>query len=254
MAKMGVLIDMSKCIGCRACQIACKEWNGLPPEKTENRGTYQNPPRLSPVTWTLIEFREEKQDGKILWHFRRVGCHHCTYANCMEACPVGAIKRSPSGMIYVDHSRCMGCKNCVMACPFGIPQMDPETGMMYKCTGCYDRIENGLPPACAKACPTGALTFGPVSQLKAIAQERLKYLWSIGYKKACLYGDKELGGLGFFYILLREPGFYGLPEEPKSVSRDFFNVLTNSFMSLIAMGIVALGSLLALRERTKKED
>ncbi len=251
--RKGVLIDITKCIGCRACQVACKEWNDLPAEHTVNRGSYQNPPYLSAKTWTLIEFYEEwdRSNNKVIWHFRRSGCHHCTDANCLESCPTGAIKRSPSGMVYVDEKICIGCKNCIQVCPFGIPHLNENTGTIVKCTGCYDRVENGLAPACAKACPTGALTFGNLSELKALANKRLVELRAQGNERACIYGDTQLGGLGFFYILQNDPEFYGLPKNPKLVSKYFWNILSNSFISLIAAAVISLGAIFTFRDRTK---
>ncbi len=254
--RKGVLIDTTKCIGCRACQVACKEWNDLPAEKTVNRGSYENPPSLSAHTWTKINFYEEwdKEKNKFIWHFKRSGCHHCTDSNCLEGCPTGAIKRSPSGMVHIDQNICIGCKNCIQLCPFGIPHLNEETGTSVKCTGCYDRVENGLPPACAKACPTGALTFGNLSELRALANDRLVELRKQGNYRACIYGDTQLGGLGFFYILQNDPEFYGLPKNPKVVSKYFWNILSNSFIATIAAAVIGLGAIFTFRDRTKNNN
>ena len=249
--RKGVLIDISKCIGCRACQVACKEWNDLPAEHTINRGTYENPPHLSGTTWNIIKFYELEEDNKVMWHFKRHGCHHCTDSNCLEGCPTGAIKRSPSGMVYIDQKICIGCKNCIQLCPFGIPHLNAKTGTSMKCTGCFDRVERGDEPACAKACPTGALTFGNRSQLLAMAYDRLNVLRKQGNTRASIYGEKELGGLGFFYILLNDPEFYGLPKNPKVVSKYFYNILSNSFIGLISAAVISLGAIFTFRDRRK---
>ncbi len=252
--KKGVLIDISKCIGCRACQVACKEWNSLPAVKTRNWGSYQNPASLNADTWSIIEYFETEENNKVAWHFKRHGCHHCTDANCLEGCPTGAIKRSPSGMVYIDQKICIGCKNCIQLCPFGIPHLNETTGTSMKCTGCFDRVENGDAPACAKACPTGALTFGNRSQLLAMAYDRLNFLRKQGNYRASIYGEKELGGLGFFYILLENPEFYGLPKDPKIVSKYFYNILSNSFISLISAAVITLGAIFTFRDRGKKKQ
>ena len=214
-AKKAMLIDVSKCIGCRACQVACKQWNQLPAEKTRFTGSYQNPPRLSAKTWTLINFIEP-EEGETRWLFRKQQCLHCTDASCVLVCPTGATKRREDGIIVIDQTACTGCKACVESCPFETRQYDPETGTVRKCNFCMDRVENGLEPACVKVCPTGAIIFGEREEMLQLARKRQSVL--AGGNRADsegLYREKELGGLGVMYLLPERASVYGLPENPR---------------------------------------
>ncbi len=205
MAEKALLIDVRKCMACRGCQVACKQWNQLPAEKTTFTGTYQNPPDLSPTTWTLIRFKEVSEGGKVKWLFWKTQCLHCTDATCLKVCPVpGAITRMDDGTIYLDSKKCTGCKYCVMNCPFEVPKYDRVKNKASKCNLCYDRTSNGLPPACAKTCPTGAIRYGDRDELLAYARG-----------KSIVYGEKELKGLHVMYLLPEEPTVYDLPKEPK---------------------------------------
>ncbi|MFH1730581.1 MAG: 4Fe-4S dicluster domain-containing protein [Planctomycetota bacterium] len=215
--RMAMLIDVSKCMGCRGCQVACKQWNQRPAEKTKFTGTYQNPPRLSGQTWTLVSFTElagktEKDPPR--WLFRKQQCLHCGEATCLQVCPTGAIRRTDEGIVYINQDICAGCKYCVETCPFGTPHPDPDTGTARKCWMCKDRVENGLKPACVTACPTGALEFGPRDAMVKLAKARIKVLEGQGYTPR-LYGETELGGLGAMYVLPEKASVYGLPEDPK---------------------------------------
>jgi formate dehydrogenase beta subunit len=209
-----MLVDVSKCTACRSCQVACKNWNELPADQTENQGSFQNPPNLNPHTYTLIRFQEvEEGSSGIKWHFRNDKCYHCTEPGCMKVCPVpGCIFKTPEGAVVLDSAKCIGCKYCYHACPFAIPQFDDATEKMYKCTFCYDRQAEGLIPACAKACPTGAITFGDKDDMMTAAYARAKKLGG----GATVYGDRVLGGTHVMYVLTEQSSVYEkLPVDPK---------------------------------------
>ncbi len=214
MIEKAMLVDLSKCTACKACQVACKNWNGLPAETTSNFGSMQNPKDLSPFTFTLIRFQEtENSDGSVKWVFRNDKCYHCTDAGCMKACPVpGCITRTPQGAVVLDSSKCIGCKYCYHACPFHIPRFDEKTEKMYKCHFCHDRLEVGLSPACAKACPTGAITFGDKPAMVKKAHARASEIGG----SASVYGDRFLGSTHVMYVLKEPLKMYAeLPEKPK---------------------------------------
>jgi formate dehydrogenase iron-sulfur subunit len=226
------LIDTSKCMGCRACQVACKQWNELPAVETEQRGTYENPPELSGNTWIKVEFIERPGE----WLFRAHTCMHCTDASCEQVCPTGAISHQGE-IVIIDQEWCIGCGYCVQACPFHIPGRDEEGGTARKCWFCMDRITNGLEPACAKTCPPGAIQFGERSTLITAGKQRVQTLKSnYGYTNANLYGENELGGLHTLYVLTDKPSVYNLPEEPQlAVSRNVAQWLSG----IITAGVVA---------------
>jgi len=219
--RMAMLIDVSKCMGCRGCQVACKQWNQLPAEKTKFTGSYQNPPVLSAKTWTLVTFNEP-EDGAVRWLFRKRQCLHCGEAACQQVCPTGAIKRSDKGIVYIDQGICAGCKYCVEICPFKTPHPSHETGTARKCWMCMDRVTNGLDPACVTACPTGALAFGPRDDMVSLARERQQALAGQGSPDARIYGETELGGLGAMYVLPEKASAYGLPEAPTLPTKGIF--------------------------------
>lgn len=210
-----MLIDTSKCIGCRACQAVCKQWNQLPAEKTEFSGNFENPPRFSPITWTKIVFREYAENGKVRWLFSKQGCMHCTEAACIKVCPAGAIYRTEFGTVRIDPQRCIGCNYCAANCTYQVIGFDQATNVARKCTFCYDRIANGKEPACAKTCPTGAITYGERAELIALAQKRAAELQKAGRINANVYGIEELNGLGMMYVLEEKPSAYGLIENPR---------------------------------------
>ena len=213
MAK-AILYDARKCTACRACQVACKQWNELPAEATTNRGTYENPPALSPDTWVKIKFKEvsENGNGAIDWLFIRQACMHCTEATCIELCPSNAVYRSEFGFVEIDPTRCIGCGVCEKFCPFEVPSMDYEIQKARKCWLCLNRVANDLEPACVKACPTGALKFGDRRELLDYAHQVMA-LSKNG--EVYLYGERELGGLHVIYLLPEEPAVYGLPKHPE---------------------------------------
>ena len=214
------LYDANKCIGCRGCQVACKAWHDLPAEATTNRGTYENPPQLSARTWTKIRFTEVEDDGEFRWVFTKVQCMHCEYPACAEACLVGALQKTADGPVIYDDTKCIGCRYCMIACPFGVPtfEWDKPLPWIRKCTSCVDRQSGGLEPACVKTCPTGALKFGERQELITEARERIaaapdKYVDHI-------YGEKEVGGTCRLYLSpvpFEKLGFPTLGSEPVTV-------------------------------------
>jgi len=209
-----ILFDASHCTGCRACQVACKQWNDLPGEETFNTGSYENPPSLSSVTWLRMKYTEGVDGGEVFWDFTRDACMHCSSAACVESCPTGAVNYREGGVVTVDQEWCIGCRNCVQACPYDAIHYDEKRGVVEKCTLCYDRVSNTLEPACVKACPTGALHSGSYVDMKKIAEQRLAQLKAAGYQHANIYGLAEMGGTRVLYVLLKHPSAYGLPVGP----------------------------------------
>jgi formate dehydrogenase beta subunit len=241
MAEKVKLIDVSKCTGCRSCQLACKQWNQQPAKQTKNYGTYQNPPDLQSNTWTLIRFQEIADKDSVKWLFRKDGCMHCTDAACVKACPSGALYHSDMGTVGINHERCIGCKECVTACPFDIPRYDRATDKVYKCDLCLTRIQAALEPGCVKACPTGALRFGDKADMLKLAYKRAKEMGG----DANVYGDKFVDGTHVLYVLPEKPAVYEkLPLKPSVplsiiVWKDLLKPL-----SLLAAGGVIAGSFL----------
>lgn len=221
-----MLTDTSKCIGCRACQVACKQWNQLPAEKTEFLGTIENPPQFSSHTWTRIIFREYTENDRIRWLFSKQGCMHCKDAACIKVCPAGAISYTEFGAVQIDPQKCIGCNYCIANCTFKIIGFDRENNVARKCTFCYDRLLAGMKPACVATCPTGALKYGSRLDMIALANERLSYLREHGTPNAVIYGLEELDGLGMLYVLEDQPQKYGLLENPRvSVAANIWNFI-----------------------------
>lgn len=213
--RVAMWLDLSLCIGCRACQVACKEWNELPHEVTVQTGSYQNPKRLSGDTWKQVKFIEKPTaGGEPVWLFYSDSCKHCAHAPCLEACPTGAIFRTREGIVQIDGEVCNGNQHCVMACPFDVIHINTETQFAAKCTFCQDRLEIGMEPSCAKVCPTDCIQFGERQELLAAAHARQARLRQRG-QETRIYGEHELGGLGVFYLLCDAPETYGLPAFPK---------------------------------------
>jgi formate dehydrogenase iron-sulfur subunit len=197
------LIDTTKCIGCKACQVACMEWNDLRDEIGTNIGQYQNPHDLSANTWTLMRFAEvENPKGDLEWLIRKDGCMHCEDPGCLKACPApGAIVQYANGIVDFHEEHCIGCGYCIAGCPFDIPRISKKDHKVYKCTLCSDRVAVGLEPACIKACPTGALVFGTKDDMKQHAAERIEDLKSRGFEQAGLYDPSGVGGTHVMYVL-----------------------------------------------------
>ncbi|MEN1940736.1 formate dehydrogenase subunit beta [Luteimonas sp. MJ174] len=214
------LIDASKCIGCKACQVACMEWNDLRDEVGDNVGVYDNPADLTPHSWTVMRFAEhENEDGGLEWLIRKDGCMHCEDPGCLKACPSpGAIVQYTNGIVDFHEENCIGCGYCVTGCPFDVPRISKKDNKAYKCTLCSDRVAVGQAPACAKVCPTGAIEFGTKERMIEHAALRITDLKSRGFENAGLYDPAGVGGTHVMYVLHHadRPGLYsGLPEDPK---------------------------------------
>ncbi|HUD41716.1 MAG TPA: formate dehydrogenase subunit beta [Dokdonella sp.] len=214
------LIDVSKCIGCKACQVACMEWNDLRDEVGSCTGQYDNPADLSDQSWTLMRFTEhETAGGDLEWLIRKDGCMHCADPGCLKACPSpGAIVQYANGIVDFHQEHCIGCGYCVTGCPFDVPRISQKDKKAYKCTLCSDRVAVGLEPACVKTCPTGAIEFGTKDDMRQHAAERVEDLKSRGYEQAGLYDPEGVGGTHVMYVLHHadQPQLYaGLPEQPR---------------------------------------
>jgi len=214
------LIDVSRCIGCKACQSACMEWNDLRQEVGHFEGSYQNPNDLSPDVWTLMKFAEyENEQGNLEWLIRKDGCMHCEDPGCLKACPApGAIVQYANGIVDFISDKCIGCGYCVKGCPFDVPRISKKDHKSYKCTLCSDRVSVGLEPACVKACPTGAIMFGTKADMTQWAGERIVDLKSRGFENAGLYDPQAVGGTHVMYVLHHadKPSLYsGLPDHPR---------------------------------------
>ncbi len=251
---LAMYTDTSVCIGCRACQVACKQWNELEAETPQDTGTYQDQEHFTDKTWRLVRFIEKTDaKGEPKWLLMSDVCKHCAQAGCLEACPTGAIYRTPFGTVDIDQDVCNGCRYCVAACPFGVVSFNHGTGRVNKCTFCVDRTSSenpaALQTACAKTCPTQSIQFGYRDELVARAKKRLAELHAQGVKEASLYGADEkgpLGGLNAFFLLLDKPSVYGLPEEPRLPHR---KVLPDSVWSIASAAVVGVGAIVAFRER-----
>ena len=246
-----ILVDTTKCTACRACLVACKAWNENPGEKTENMGSYENPPSLSSYTWMRILFNEYYKNDKMTWLFTKHQCMHCDEAACVEVCPPNATThreyKCPDGAVLktvaTDPNKCIGCNYCRVACPFDVPGYNQKEKGIFRCTMCFDRVTNGVAkydiPACVKACAPGTLSFGNRDVLIAKAKLRVAGLKKAGYAKASLYGETELEGLNYLYILTDEPSAYGLPNNPSvPASVQVWKALTKPYGLVAAAGLV----------------
>jgi formate dehydrogenase beta subunit len=211
-------IDTSTCIGCKACEVACQEWNDLPVLDTHRFGSYQTLPSLHADYWNLIKFAEvEVQPTGLAWLMRKDQCMHCDEPGCLEACPApGAIVQYENGIVDVNPDACIGCGYCKTGCPFDVPRFSEKTGKMSKCTLCVDRVTVGLEPACIKACPTGCLQFGTKEDMVALGERRVERLRENGFADAALYDPSGVGGTSVVTVLAHgsRPDWYGLPREP----------------------------------------
>jgi formate dehydrogenase iron-sulfur subunit len=222
----GFFTDSTLCIGCKACEVACKEWNGVAADGFDWKGfSYDNTGALGHSTWRHVKFVENtptpgvggNASAQITWEFSSDVCKHCEVAGCLEACPTGSLIRTEFGGVYLQPDICNGCSYCVVSCPFGVVQKNEQDGRAFKCTFCYDRQKVGLSPACAKACPTESIMFGPLEQLRARAQERIQQLHGNGMTDANLYDptDTSVQGLHAFFLVRGDPRAYNLPPKPE---------------------------------------
>ncbi|HEX8744570.1 MAG TPA: 4Fe-4S dicluster domain-containing protein [Thermoleophilaceae bacterium] len=234
MSRVGFFTDTSVCIGCKACEVACKEWNGVPDDGLDWTGdSYDNSVDLGANRWRHVSFVEQLIDPKagapaaaqpeFRWLMSSDVCKHCTHAACLDVCPTGALFRTEFGTVVVQPDVCNGCGYCVPACPFGVIDRREDDGRAWKCTLCYDRLKGDLEPACAKACPTDSIQFGELEVLRVRARERVEELHERGVGEARLYGDDPndgVGGAGAFFLLLDDPEVYGLPPDPVAGTRE----------------------------------
>jgi formate dehydrogenase iron-sulfur subunit len=265
MAK-GMFVDTSICTGCKACQVACKEWNELDPEPAHFKSdpatklladhftgdSYDNTGKMSATDWRHVRFIEQFNRNRIgsRWLFSSDSCKHCTDAACLNVCPYSAIIRTEMGNVVVLQDKCQGARDCTHACPYGVVRYSDKSGTSQKCTLCNDRIHNGLGTACAKACPTGSIRFGEVAELRTRADSRLARLKASGEARANIYGYKEAKGLNVFYLLMDKPSVYGLPENPVVQQRPKSLPPLPANLGILVIGVTAL---VKFRERGAKE-
>ncbi|HEX3223412.1 MAG TPA: 4Fe-4S dicluster domain-containing protein [Nocardioides sp.] len=269
--RMGFFTDTSVCIGCKACEVACKTWNAVPDDGYLLTGmSYDNTQELGASTWRHVAFVEKPgevstgstdaavdlgmpgvgpadEDAGVRWLMSSDVCKHCTHAACLDVCPTGALFRTEFGTVVVQPDVCNGCGYCVPACPYGVIDIRPEDGRAFKCTLCYDRLKEGQTPACAQACPTESIQFGELDELRERADRRLAELQDKGMDAARLYGrDPEdgVGGDGAFFLLLDEPEVYGLPPDPVVTTRDLGSIWKHvgaAAAALVGVGVAAFG-------------
>ena len=225
MTTTGFFTDSTLCIGCKACEVACKEWNDVPHDGFRWSGnSYDNTLALGHSTWRHVKFVERTPEvgrggnapERMAWEFSSDVCKHCENAGCLEACPTGSIIRTEFGGVYVQPDICNGCGYCVVSCPFGVIDRRQDDGRAFKCTFCYDRQKAGLEPACAKACPTGSILFGDLDALERVADRRIAQLHAMGMNDATIYNPKDssVGGTHAFFLLRGDARAYNLPQNP----------------------------------------
>jgi formate dehydrogenase iron-sulfur subunit len=277
--RVGFFTDTSVCIGCKACEVACKEWNKVPADNQGFLGSsYDNSGELGSERWRHVAFIEQKlpvgvegaapdslvqeaarqnlveqgleadtdEDG-FRWLMSSDVCKHCTEAGCLDACPTGSIFRTEFGTVVVQEDICNGCGYCVVSCPFGVLDQREEDGRVWKCTLCYDRLQGDMEPACAQACPTDSIQFGELDELRERAQKRVEMLHGKGRSEARLYGEDPedgVGGFGAFFLLLDEPETYRLPPNPVVPTRNAGSVWASAAAAAATMAVgIAAGFL-----------
>ena len=289
--RMGFFTDTSVCIGCKACEVACKEWNAIPEDGLDLTGmSYDNTAGLGASTWRHVAFIEQRrplarQDpgvshgdvdvlelaaqgtgtppdqagmtpvepgrpDELRWLMSSDVCKHCTHAACLDVCPTGSLFRTEFGTVVVQEDICNGCGYCIPACPYGVIDRREDDGRAWKCTMCYDRIGDGLEPACAQACPTDSIQYGPLDELRERAADRVRTLQEAGVDDARLYGADPadgVGGAGAFFLLLDEPEVYGLPPDPVVTTRDLPAMWRG--VAVAAAGLVGAAALACLPGR-----
>src|SRR5229473_4584661 len=253
MSVTAFLTDSTLCIGCKACEVACKEWNGVGEDGLDWSGySYDNTGSVGASTWRHVKFVEQTPEPGFggnapemnSWEFSSDVCKHCENAGCLEACPTGAIVRTEFGGVYVQPDICNGCGYCVVSCPFGVVERRPDDGRAFKCTFCYDRQKAGEIPACAKACPTQSILFGDLDEMQRVADARIAKLHGDGMHDAAIYNpaDTSVGGIHAFFLVRGDARAYNLPPKPEVPT----TLLEAGWSAAaLAAGAIALGSLLA---------
>lgn len=263
--RVGFFTDTSVCIGCKACEVACKEWNLLPEDGLDLTGmSYDNTGALGATTWRHVAFVEQHGstgstgsigstvdlgmpgmgEDQVRWLMSSDVCKHCTHAACLDVCPTGALIRTEYGTVLVQDDICNGCGYCVPACPYGVIDIRPDTGGAAECTMCQDRLGAGLMPACATACPTESIQYGPLDELRDRAGQRVAELHEQGITEARLYGHDPadgVGGDGAFFLLLDEPEVYGLPPDPVVTTRDLPSMWRHAAGAALTAAAVIVG-------------
>ncbi len=253
------LIDISKCIGCKACQVACMQWNDLRDDIGTTVGVYDNPADLTDQSWTVMRFAEvERNDGNLEWLIRKDGCMHCEDPGCLKACPApGAIVKYANGIVDFVSENCIGCGYCIAGCPFNVPRISKKDNKAYKCSLCSDRVAVGQAPACVKTCPTGALQFGAKDEMLARGDKRVIDLKERGFAQAALYNPQGVGGTHVMYVLQHgdRPDLYsGLPTDPRiSPWVALWKGVTKPLLS-IGLGLAVLGAFFHYVTRGPKEE
>jgi formate dehydrogenase iron-sulfur subunit len=252
----GFFTDTSVCIGCKACEVACKEWNQLPGHEPSFGDGFDNTGQLDAQNWRHVQFLDNVPDNAVgtgqgkAWLMMSDVCKHCTHASCLEVCPTGSIIRTEFDTVFIQPDVCNGCRDCIAACPYDVITMDEDTGVAQKCTLCYDRLQGGMEPACAKACPTDSIQFGPVDELRDTAYKRVVTLHEQGIPQARLYGADEAvyGGLNAFFLLMDEPEKYNLPSAEDAVMPSRNNL--GGYLTLLVTAVLGVfGGLVAIRRR-----
>jgi formate dehydrogenase iron-sulfur subunit len=252
----GFFTDTSVCIGCKACEVACKEWNELPGNEPAFGDGFDNTGSLDSQNWRHVQFLDRVPDDPTnagngtAWLMMSDVCKHCQHASCLEVCPTGAIIRTEFDTVFIQPDVCNGCRDCIAACPYGVIGLDEHKHVAQKCTLCYDRLQGGMEPACAKACPTQSIQFGPLTELREKAQKRVDALHATGVSQARLYGadDSVYGGLNAFFLLMDEPETYHLPNAANAKLPSRNN--GRGYLATAVTAILAVvGGLVALRRR-----